>query len=174
MRPALNPYPHQLSEDVVLKSGAQLHVRPIKGEDEPALSNFFEMFDAESLRLRFFYSRLKFEHLELAAMCQIDYRREMVFVAFDGDRMLGEMRLWLDVNRNELEFSIMVAPELQGEGLASILMQKSIDYGRTLQASKIVADVLPENTSMQKLAERFAFEVHPEEDLLRIERSLDE
>ncbi len=168
VRPALNPYPAELEEVVQLKNKKNVLIRPIRGEDEPELKSFFARFDAEALRLRFFYSRLKFEHLELATMSQIDYRREMVFVAFENKQMLGEMRLWWDINRNEIEFAIMVAPEAQGTGLASILMEKTFIYARSLNVKKIVADVLPENNAMLGLAERFGFEKSMEDETMKV------
>jgi len=172
MRPALNPYPAELEETCLLKNGEYMLVRPIRGEDEPELEAFFSRFDAESLRLRFFYSRLKFEHLELATMSQIDYRREMVFVAVVGREIQGEMRLWYDINRNELEFSIMVAPETQGTGLAGILMNKSFQYGKSLNAKTIVADVLPENGAMLGLATKFGFSIEREDDIMKVIKDL--
>ncbi|MDN3650297.1 GNAT family N-acetyltransferase [Reinekea marina] len=170
IRPALNPYPVEYEETVKLKDARTVVIRPIKGEDEPMLKNFMAAFDAESLRLRFFYSRMNFEHLELATMSQIDYRREMVFIAVDHDTMLGEQRLWFDINNNELEFAIMVAPLAQGTGLASRLMQKTVSYAQQIKASKIVADILPENTAMLGLANRFGFEFHHEEEVVRAEK----
>ena len=172
VRPALNPYPAELEELVQLKNNKEVLVRPIRGEDEPELKAFFARFDAEALRLRFFYSRLKFEHLELATMSQIDYRREMVFVAMDADIMLGEMRLWWDINHNEIEFSIMVAPTVQGTGLAGILMNKTFTYAKSLHVKKIVADVLPENGAMLGLAERFGFEKTIDDDIMKVVKYL--
>lgn len=172
MRPALNPYPAELEERVTLKTGDEVLLRPIRGEDEPELKAFFARFDAEALRLRFFYSRLKFEHLELATMSQIDYRREMVFVAMDNDTMIGEMRLWWDINRNEIEFSIMVVPQAQGTGLAGLLMKKTFDYADSLKVKTIIADVLPENSAMLGLAKRFGFEALHEDDVIKVTKDL--
>ncbi|MFQ3230266.1 GNAT family N-acetyltransferase [Reinekea sp.] len=167
IRPALNPYPVEFEETVILKDKRTVLIRPIRGEDEPMLKSFFGCFDAESLRLRFFYSRMNFEHLELATMSQIDYRREMVFIAEINGVMLGEQRLWLDINTNELEFAIMVAPNTQGTGLASMLMRKTFDYAAKINASAVVADILPENGAMLGLAHRFGFEISQEDETMR-------
>ena len=171
-RPALNPYPAELEETTVLKDGRSVLIRPIRGEDEPELQAFFSRFDAESLRLRFFYSRLKFEHLELASMSQIDYRRDMVFVAMRDQQMIGEIRLWWDINRNELEFAVMVTPKTQGTGLAALLLEKTIAYARQLRISTIIADVLPENAAMLGLAKRFGFQITHIDELIKITKQL--
>jgi acetyltransferase len=172
MLPALNPYPVELEEMYQAFDGKEFLIRPIRGEDEPLLKVFFAGFDAESLRLRFFHSRLKFEHLELAYMSQIDYKREMVFVAMAGARILGKMRLWLDINTASIEFAVMVLPEAQGMGLASKLMSKAIEYAKQIRARTIVADVLPENTSMLALAGKFEFEIHRDDDLMKVIKHL--
>ncbi|MHA7879150.1 MAG: bifunctional acetate--CoA ligase family protein/GNAT family N-acetyltransferase [Saccharospirillum sp.] len=163
-RPALNPYPTEWVERQTLANEKTVTLRPIRGEDEPALKRFYTSFDADSLRLRFFGSRLHFEHRELATLCQIDYRREMVFVAIHRNAIVGEMRLWHDVNHNALEFAIMVALGFQGTGLASRLMRKTIDYARHIGVARIVADVLPENTAMLALGRRFHFQARFEEE----------
>ena len=137
-RPALNPYPSDVIETVALKNQQSVILRPIRGEDEPQLKAFYGRFDAESLRLRFFGSRLHFEHRELATLCQIDYRREMVFVALSKRTIVGEMRLWTDVNTNEMEFAIMVESTFQGTGLGSQLMQKTLDYASSQKVDRIV------------------------------------
>lgn len=163
-RPALNPYPSELVERLRLKDERSVLIRPIRGEDEPLLKAFYGGFDSEALRLRFFGSRLHFEHRELATLCQIDYRREMVFVALVDGAIVGEMRLWTDVNTNELEFAIMVLPAFQGSGLAGQLMRKTLDYGRDQGVDRIVADVLAENQPMLGLGRHFGFSVEPDEE----------
>ena len=163
-RPALNPYPSELIETVTLKNDQSVILRPIRGEDEPQLKAFYGRFDADALRLRFFGSRLHFEHRELATLCQIDYRREMVFVALSKRHIVGEMRLWTDVNTNEMEFAIMVESAFQGTGLGRQLMQKTLDYAAAQSIARIVADVLPENTPMLILGRRFGFKAHHEQD----------
>lgn len=107
---------------------------------------------------------MHFEHRELATLCQIDYRREMVFVALSKRNIVGEMRLWTDVNTNEMEFAIMVESAFQGTGLGRQLMQKTLDYAAAQSIDRIVADVLPENTPMLMLGRRFGFKAHHEQD----------
>jgi len=173
-RPALNPYPSELVETAQLRGERTVLIRPIRGEDEPALKAFYSGFDAESLRLRFFGSRLHFEHRELATLCQIDYRREMVFVALADHTIVAEMRLWTDVNTNTMEFAIMVATSHQGTGLSTHLMHKTIDYARSQGVDRIIADVLPENYPMLALGRYFDFSAeHDEEGVVHLSLPLD-
>ena len=124
---------------------------------------------AEDLRFRFFGSRINFEHRELAAMCQIDYEREMVFVAIFEGKMFGELRMSLDIIRNELEFSIMVERATQGTGLASALMDRMIRYARQRGVSAIVAEVMDGNRAMLGLGEKYNFDrTHSEEGVISL------
>jgi acetyltransferase len=174
-RPALNPYPSELVEPVTLKNEQSVILRPIRGEDEPQLKAFYGRFDSESLRLRFFGSRLHFEHRELATLCQIDYRREMVFVAVFNRKIVGEMRLWTDVNTNEMEFAVMVDQAFQGTGLGSQLMRKTLAYAAAQGVAKVVADVLPENTPMLMLGRHFGYEARRDaEGTVRLSLAMDD
>lgn len=167
IRPALNPYPSELEEMATLRTNRDVIMRPIRGEDEPMLARFYSRLDSESLRLRFFSSRLKFEHVELVTLCQIDYWREMVFIAIENNEILGEMRLWLDVNRQVLEFAVMVDLDVRQSGLANLLMEKAIRYGQSIRTKALVADILPENTAMLALAEHFKFQIDQQDDSLK-------
>src|SRR5690606_25912931 len=81
-RLALRPYPAQLAETVQLGDRALL-VRPIRPEDGRALHDFYASARPGDMRLRFFHSRQEVPPSELARYSQIDYEREMTFVAFD-------------------------------------------------------------------------------------------
>ncbi len=56
-------------------------LRPIRPEDGPQHRAFAEQLGAEDLRLRFFTTRRHLPHSELARLTQIDYAREMAFIA---------------------------------------------------------------------------------------------
>lgn len=172
VRAALNPYPSELVETVKLLNGVSTLIRPIRSEDEPILAAFFKRFDANALQFRFFYSRQTFEHTELAAMCQIDYRREMVFVAVHDLDMVGEIRLWWDINKGEVEFSVMVASSFQGTGLANVLMNKMQTYAKSVGASRIRADVLEHNRAMLGLAQRHGYTIEHGEEGLQVVKLL--
>jgi acetyltransferase len=77
---AIRPYPDELVRTVAW-NGRTLTVRPIRPEDEAQHRAFIERLDAIDLRMRFFHSRRHIERSELARLTQIDYEREMAFIA---------------------------------------------------------------------------------------------
>src|SRR3546814_2488117 len=86
-RPANRPYPHLLGHDVALADGSTATVRPIRPEDEPAIADMLARSSPEDLRLRFFAPIRQLSHESAARLTQIDYGREMAFVAVDGDEI---------------------------------------------------------------------------------------
>lgn len=162
---AIRPYPAQLvhTQDW---HGRQLTVRPIRPEDEAQHLEFLQHLDPEDVRLRVFYSRRSIERTELARLTQIDYAREMAFVATAPDaegieRTLGVVRAVADPDNVEAEFGIIVRSEMKGEGLGELLMKQMIDYLRQHGTQRLVATVLSENTRMLQLARDLGFREAP-------------
>lgn len=171
---AIAPYPSYLESTMVLKDQTKLLLRPIRADDEILLKVFFERMSPEALRYRFFGSRLQFEHRELSAMCQIDYVREMAFVAVnDAQQIVGEIRTWRDVLRDEIEFAVMVDPDLQGQGFGSQLMQRMISYSRELGIVAINAEVMADNEPMLRLSKGNGLKVvHNDDGVISVRRDL--
>ncbi|MDX1634834.1 MAG: GNAT family N-acetyltransferase [Marinobacter sp.] len=182
-RPIIQPYPRELEEWVVLpKSGRRVILRPVLAEDEPTHRSFHEHQSPESIRYRFFQFRKHFSREDVAQMVQIDYDREMVFVANapkedgKGEETLGTVRVWTDPDNLRCEFAVMVHDKMKGEGLGMILMRKMIDYCRSRGTVEMVGHVLPENRPMLQLADRLGFEVHynREEEVMDLRLVLNE
>ncbi len=158
---AIRPYPAQLAQTLDWR-GRRLTVRPIRPEDEEQHLEFLQHLDPEDIRLRVFYSRRSIERTELARLTQIDYAREMAFVATAPDaqgveRTLGVVRAIADPDNVEAEFGIIVRSEMKGEGLGELLMHQIIDYLRQHGTQRLVATVLSENTRMLQLARELGF-----------------
>lgn len=151
-------YPVELEESITNHIGTNFNIRPIKGEDEGYLDLFYQGLSPDTLRFRFFNSRKHFEHKELARFSQIDYDREMAFVAFDENTLAGIVRSWIDPDSITAEFSVLVADSFAGHRLGYILMTKMINYLKWQRGVlQLVGNVLPNNTPMLKLARRLGF-----------------
>ncbi len=161
-RLAIRPYPRELEESVKLRDGREVLLRPIRPEDEPAHNELVLRLTPEDLYYRFFGAVRKMSHSELARFTQIDYDREMAFIATregEGGRpeTLGVVRAVADPDKTRAEFAILVRPDLQGQGLGSLLMEKVIRYCRQKKMEELSGQVLPDNSKMLSLAERFDF-----------------
>jgi acetyltransferase len=162
-RLAIRPYPKELEEEFVLPNGLKVLLRPIRPEDAPAQHEFHDKCTPQDMQLRFFHSVRTLSHLEMARLTQVDYDREMAFIAtrrVDGEpRTLGVVRAIFDGDRRRAEFAIVVDPHHQGLGLGYRLLRKLIDYCRDQGAEQIVGQVLWENQRMRRLAEDLGFSV---------------
>jgi len=159
-RLAIRPYPSELEETVALRAGGSLVMRPIRPEDEPAHSRFFQHLEPEDLYLRFFSAVRKAPHSQLARFTQIDYDREMAFVAYAPDRedeTLGVVRAIADPDNKQAEFAIIVRSDVKGQGLGRALVEKMIRYCRSRGTGELVGQVLSENTPMLALAKKLGF-----------------
>ena len=79
---------------------------------------------------------------QLARLTQIDYDRDMAFIATrkrsDGQsETIGVVRAMADPDHEKAEFAVIVRSDVKGQGLGSILMSKVIEYcrGRGTRAS---------------------------------------
>ena len=162
---AIRPYPAQL-EETLQWQGRTLWLRPIRPEDEALHMDFLQHLDPQDVRMRVFYSKRAMERSELARLVQIDYAREMAFVALasgpDGQpQTLGVVRAMADPDNVEAEFGVILRSELKGSGLGRLLMEKLIAYLRTQGTQRLVATVLGYNDRMLKLAKELGFEEDP-------------
>jgi acetyltransferase len=179
---AIRPYPAHLVERLSWR-GRPLTLRPIRPEDEPQHLAFLQKLDPVDVRMRVFYSRQSITRTELARLTQIDYEREMAFVATapaEGDaggpeETLGVVRATCDPDNESAEFGIVVRSDLKGGGLGELLMRKLIDHLRARGTKRLVATVLRENHRMLELARDLGFthaSEQPEADTWAIELPL--
>ncbi|WP_341896349.1 bifunctional acetate--CoA ligase family protein/GNAT family N-acetyltransferase [Ferrovibrio terrae] len=165
-RLAIRPYPSGLDETVTLRSGESVLLRPVRPEDEPAHEDFLQRVSAEDFRLRFFSPMRQLPHSEMARFTQIDYEREMAFIATrpnpaDADgpaETLGVVRAITDPDNLRAEFAVLVRTDMKGQGLGELLMRKIIDYCRQRGTREIVGDILRENQAMRTLAAELGFQ----------------
>jgi acetyltransferase len=177
-RLAIRPYPSALEERVQL-AGAELLLRPIRPDDGQRLMDFYANASQADMRLRFFMVRREVPHSELARYSQIDYDREMTFVALasgpEGQQtMVGEARAVCDPDNLQAEFAIQVASSWQGKGLGRLLMDKLISYLKERGTAEVVGQCLLENKGMAALARQTGFNVTAGEppDALMLRRRL--
>ncbi|MBC4615892.1 bifunctional acetate--CoA ligase family protein/GNAT family N-acetyltransferase [Klebsiella pneumoniae] len=162
-RLAIRPYPHQLEEWVVMKNGDRCLFRPILPEDEPQLLAFIAQVTKEDLYYRYFSEINEFTHDDLANMTQIDYDREMAFVAVrtsaEKSEILGVTRAISDPDNIDAEFAVLVRSDLKGLGLGRRLLEKLIAYTQSHGLQRLNGITMPNNRGMIGLARKLGFTV---------------
>lgn len=162
-RLAIRPYPQALEEPVQLKNGQRCLFRPILPEDEPQLREFIAQVTKEDLYYRYFSEINEFSHDDLANMTQIDYDREMAFVAVrqqaGKEEIIGVTRAISDADNIDAEFSVLVRSDLKGLGLGRRLLEKMIIYTRQHGLDRLNGITMPGNRGMIALARKLGFAV---------------
>ncbi len=108
-----------------------------------------------------------FDHKDIARFTQIDYDREMAFIATGmteaGEpETLGVMRTNTRPDNSEAEFAIVVRSDMKGEGLGSQLFLKGIRYTKDRGTLRLTGQTMVENKAMQGLSRKFGFEITPD------------
>ncbi|CCQ73434.1 bifunctional acetate--CoA ligase family protein/GNAT family N-acetyltransferase [Magnetospira sp. QH-2] len=162
-RLAIRPYPKNLEEEFQLRGGPKVLLRPIRPEDEPEHHEFISKLSPEDIRFRFFGQVDSLPHSQMARLTQIDYDREMAFIAScnkesgHGHETLGVVRTVTDPNNERAEFAIVVRSDLKGQKLGWKLLDKMINYCRARGTREIVGQVMLQNKRMLELTERMGF-----------------
>ncbi len=158
---AIRPYPSHWEASYDLTSGGKALIRPIRPDDESRYDKFFAGLDRRDIRMRFFVPMKHLSHAFVARLTQIDYAREMAFVAIDmsdGD-LLGVVRFSADPDYKRGEFAVLVQSALKGQGLGWRLMQHLIAYARAEGLEELFGNVLAENTTMLAMCKELGFSI---------------
>jgi acetyltransferase len=141
-----------------------VRIRPIRPADEALYAAFLARLTPEDQRLRFFIARPDLSHRFIACMTQIDYAREMAFVAVAEatGELLGVVRFVADPDYLRGEYAILVRSDLKGFGLGWRLMQHLVAYARAEKLEQLYGTVLAENTTMLRMCRELGFSVEPE------------
>ncbi|MFJ1471749.1 bifunctional acetate--CoA ligase family protein/GNAT family N-acetyltransferase [Massilia orientalis] len=167
-RLAILPYPDALERRVDSALGPLL-VRPIRPEDAPAHVAFFHALSARDVHFRMFGTMRELSPSQLARFTQIDYAREMAFIATRPGpagtaETLGVVRVAIDPDNTVGEFAIVVRSDLQGRGLGRLLMACLLDYCRARGLARVVGVALADNVGMHRLARACGFQLLPAVD----------
>ncbi|HLZ65424.1 MAG TPA: GNAT family N-acetyltransferase [Aliidongia sp.] len=167
---AILPYPCMLERRITLGDGTPLLIRPVKPEDAPGFERNFMRMRPEDIQHRFFAAMKALPAQLLARLTQIDYDREMAFVAVpppeaaEADEGYGVVRMAADPDNERAEFAVIVRSDWQGRGLGRHLMALIVDYARDRGLSEVWGTILRENTGMIALVRSLGFVIHPDED----------
>ena len=172
-RPAIRPYPRQYVSSFTARDGGWFLIRPIRPEDEALMVGFHRSLSEDTVYARYFANlglNQRIAHERLLRICFSDYDRELALVAERRDPVTHEPeiaavgRLSKVHERAVAEFAILVADPYQGAGLGSELLRRLVAIGRDEGLERILADILPTNGAMIRIASEQGFRVQTSED----------
>ena len=162
---ALCPYPMHYIQQVVLKDGSSIRIRPIRPEDEPKIRLFHKNLSESTVRSHYF-AFLSLEeriaHERLIQICCIDYQHEMRFIAENSDKSISGICMYHKLpNSNEAEFKLVIIDSVQGKGLGKALLAHLIAVAKLEQIDALIGYILNENTVLLGMCEKLGFTLKP-------------
>jgi acetyltransferase len=162
---AISPYPVEWVRRFDAR-GQEMVIRPVRPEDAAAHAAFFARLSPEDVRYRFFSALRALSAEQIARLTQVDYEREMAFLAVlpavpggvEGDTV-GVARLVREVDTGAAEFAVVVQGDAKGRGVGGALMRQLIDWGRSKGVREIEGQVLADNAPMLGFIRRLGFTV---------------
>ncbi len=173
--------PSVLTQSRPLADGASLNLRAITPADRVALrEELFLKLGPDSLRNRFFGTKLDLSEVELARLCQVDFLRHVAIVAETSRagrrRLVGVGRfVRAEDDAATAEVAITVQDHYQGRGIGGQLLCRLVVAARELGLSRLEGSMFAQNQRMARLmrALQLPCESSLEDGILTISLDLD-
>ena len=141
--------------DVRLSNGTDVVIRPIRPGDKALLADGVARLSPHTARMRFLAPKNRLTEAEQRYLTEIDYVDHYALVAVRADdpgRMAGVGRWIRDAARPDVaEIAILVADDLQGQGLGIALGEALGDAARARGIARFTGIMLAENIAAQRL-----------------------
>ena len=174
----ISPYPQHLERHDFTDMQMPLFIRPIKPEDAPLFVDLFNSLTPTSIYYRFFSVVKTLSPEILARFTQVDYDREIAFVALndseDGvERMLGVANIVGEPDGRRGEFSVLVGDPWQGKEIGAKLLLQCLEIARERGMEVVWGTVLAENRHMIALGKKLGFTIKQGEDPAEYKLTID-
>jgi acetyltransferase len=161
---AIHPYPAGLSQSWHLADGTPVTVRPIRPEDAGIEQAFVRGLSERTRYFRFMQAVHELTPEMLVRFTQIDYDREMAFIAVVEDepgkeQQVAVVRYTSNPDQRSCEFALVVADQWQGIGIGTHMMQSLMQVARARGLRLMEGEVLADNSNMLALMRRLNFTI---------------
>ena len=155
-------YPIHL-EEVVVRDGEAITIRPSKPVDERRIQEHYYRLDKKDVQLRFFHEKISFDRSDVETSSQIDYIKDLTLVAVVGEfgfgKVVGVGEYLMLTSRNLAEVAFSISREYQGKGLGRLFIRKLARAARENGLSGLVAYTSPQNKAMIALFKTLPYKV---------------
>ena len=160
---AIHPYPQELIQYYQLNNGVNITIRPIRPEDAVLEKDFHNRLSERTKYFRFMQALQELTPEMIVRFTQIDYDREMAFVAVTEDANmpseLGVGRCLMNPDGNSVEFALVVADDCHCLGIGSKLMTTLMQTAKAKGISFFEGEVLVVNKPMLSLVTKLGFSI---------------
>ncbi len=160
---AIHPYPATLVSTWQPHGAPLVTLRPIRPEDAEIEQAFVRGLSAESRYSRFMDALRELTPQMLTRFTQIDYDREMAFIATvveqGRETEVGVCRYVTNPDGESCEFAIVIADEWQRKGLGRRMMSALVDVARSRGLREMMGHILAHNHGMLALCAKLGFSI---------------
>lgn len=176
---AIHPYPHELTQHCQLSNGANITIRPIRPEDAVMEKYFVSRLSERTKYFRYKQALQELTPEMIVRFTQIDYDREMAFVAVSDNKdlpsELGVGRYMMNPDGRSVEFALVVADDCQRLGIGSRLLKTLMQAAKDKGMAFFEAEVMTANSSMLALVTKLGFSIETfadNSDIVRVVKDL--
>jgi acyl-CoA hydrolase/RimJ/RimL family protein N-acetyltransferase len=153
-------YPVHEARELELRDGRRVTVRPTLASDRDEMQELFYRLPERDVATRFFNRLTSLTDQAADHLCNVDYLEEMAFAVVVGppehERIVATSSYYRDPRDSYAEVAYMVDPDWQGNGVATALHARTVEYARAHGVRGLTADVLMSNPAMLKVFRRGA------------------
>jgi RimJ/RimL family protein N-acetyltransferase len=139
---------HAASDEVLLRNGVRLLVRPIRPGDADALVALHARLSADTIYRRYFGVRPHLSPADVDRFTHVDGRSRFALVAMQGSDLVAVARYEGLPGERSAELAVVVDDALQHQGVGRLMLERLVDVAREAGLDTIQADVLAGNTAM--------------------------
>jgi RimJ/RimL family protein N-acetyltransferase len=143
-----------------LRDGRRIEIRALRPDDREDMLAAIGRTSPQSIQRRFFAPKRGFSETEVAFFMNIDFDNHVALVAEideDGQSAIVGGGRYILVEPGRAEIAFVVVDAYQGQGIGATLMRHLAALARQAGLKELIADVLPENTAMLKVFNKFGF-----------------
>jgi acetyltransferase len=146
-------------EQIVLRDGSSVVIRPLAAGDEAAIASWFTRcfagLGAETLYARLFVLLQRLDPRTESGLARVDRSDHEVITAFAPDGvMVGIARCLRGSKPGSAEVTVAVADDWQGRGIASTLLERVATRARSVGIEQLTAICLASNQTFIRLVSR--------------------
>ena len=138
-------------DEVVLREGARLLIRPIRAADADALVGLHARLSADTIYRRYFGARPHLAPADVERFTRVDGRARFALVAMRGSDLVAVARYEGRPGASSAEIAVVVDDALQHQGVGRLMLERLVDVAHEAGLETLVADVLAGNTAMLAL-----------------------
>jgi RimJ/RimL family protein N-acetyltransferase len=144
----------------LLRDKRRVEIRALRPDDRADLLAAVGRTSKQSLYRRFFAVKSDFTEPEIAFFLNVDFINHAALVAVlkdEGRPMIVGGGRYIVLQPGRAEVAFVVVDQYQGQGIGAALLSHLVSLARGAGIHELIAEVLPDNTSMLKVFEKSGF-----------------